>query len=246
MGDRTGRFVWRELMTIDVDASARFYGELFGWKVDPSPARDGEVGARRSILAGGRPIGDIVPMLGGPAYWTSYVAVDDVDAAAASATAAGGHVAVPPTDIPGVGRFAVLGDGQGAKITAFRGDAAAPPMERPGLWEFCWEQLNAGSAERASAFYRRVFDWRAETSDAGLGVFTAGTAQVATLLQAPPGVTSHWITYVVVPKLGETRDRARRLGGKVYVEEMPVTGMGRISILGDNVGAVLGIFEADL
>jgi len=73
-----------------------------------------------------------------------------------------------------------------------------------------------------------------------------GTTQVATLLQAPPGVTSHWITYVVVPKLGEARDRAKRLGGKVYVEEMPVPGMGRISILGDNVGAVLGIFEADL
>lgn len=240
MGDRTGRFVWRELITNELDASARFYGELFGWKIE------GEAGARRSIVAEGKEIGALVPMIGAPAHWTSYVAVDDVDEAATRATAAGGTVAVPPKDVPGVGRLAVLGDGQGAKITAFRGHGAAQPLERPGLWEFCWEQLNAGNAARAAAFYTRVFAWKAETSDTGLGVFTAGTTQVATLLQAPPGVTSHWITYVVVPKLGEARDRAKRLGGKVYVEEMPVPGMGRISILGDNVGAVLGIFEADL
>ncbi len=245
MGDRTGRFVWRELMTNDVDASSRFYGELFGWKIDPAPAHEGAT-SHRLILADGKQIGDIMPMIGVPAHWTSYVGVHDVDAAASRATEAGGNVVVAPTDIPGVGRFAVLGDGQGAKITAFRDQGAAQPMDRPGLWEFCWEQLNAANAERATEFYARVFDWKAETSDTGLGVFTVGTTQVATLLQAPPGVTSHWITYVVVPKLGEARDRAKRLGGKVYVEEMPVPGMGRISILGDNVGAVLGIFEADL
>ena len=30
---KAGQFVWRELMTHDVEASTRFYSEVFGWKV---------------------------------------------------------------------------------------------------------------------------------------------------------------------------------------------------------------------
>jgi predicted enzyme related to lactoylglutathione lyase len=40
--------------------------------------------------------------------------VADCDAVAAKATQLGGTVCVPPADIPKVGRFAVLGDPQGA------------------------------------------------------------------------------------------------------------------------------------
>ena len=30
-------FIWREIMTPDVAASKRFYGEVFGWKFDEMP-----------------------------------------------------------------------------------------------------------------------------------------------------------------------------------------------------------------
>ncbi|MCU0313376.1 MAG: hypothetical protein MUC84_04860, partial [Solirubrobacteraceae bacterium] len=48
-----------------------------------------------------------------PAHWMVYVAVEDCDAACAQARELGGTVSVEPHDIP-VGRFAVLGDPQGA------------------------------------------------------------------------------------------------------------------------------------
>jgi predicted enzyme related to lactoylglutathione lyase len=59
-----------------------------------------------------------------PAHWMVYFAVDDVDAVAARAAELGGAVSVPPTDIV-PGRFAVLGDPQGAVFSVIRMDPGA-------------------------------------------------------------------------------------------------------------------------
>ena len=45
---------------------------------------------------------------------TFKVAAADIDASNDTAVALGGHSMVPPTDIPGHGRFCVLQDPQGA------------------------------------------------------------------------------------------------------------------------------------
>jgi hypothetical protein len=63
-----------------------------------------------------------------PPTWGCYVTVDDVDARADQAKRIGGQVLVAPTDIPGVGRFAVIQDPQGAMISLItyqRGRASA-------------------------------------------------------------------------------------------------------------------------
>jgi predicted enzyme related to lactoylglutathione lyase len=52
-----------------------------------------------------------------PPQWGAYVTVDDVDLTAKKAAKLGGKVLVPPQDIPGVGRFSVLQDPQGAMIS---------------------------------------------------------------------------------------------------------------------------------
>ena len=59
-----------------------------------------------------------------PPHWSVYFAVEDCDASTATATRLGGSVLTPPTDIPGVGRFAVLRDPQGAIFSVL--EAAAP------------------------------------------------------------------------------------------------------------------------
>ena len=51
-----------------------------------------------------------------PAHWIQYVTVEDADAAAARAKKAGGRITSPGTDVPGVGRIAVIQDPQGAQI----------------------------------------------------------------------------------------------------------------------------------
>jgi predicted enzyme related to lactoylglutathione lyase len=54
-----------------------------------------------------------------------YFAVEDTDAAAGRAVELGGTVSVPPTDIE-PGRFAVLGDPQGAVFSVL---ALAPHLQ---------------------------------------------------------------------------------------------------------------------
>jgi predicted enzyme related to lactoylglutathione lyase len=60
------------------------------------------------------------PQEGAPPQWLSYVAVESADAAAQSAAALGARTLKPPTDIPGIGRFAVLQDPTGAVFAVFQ------------------------------------------------------------------------------------------------------------------------------
>ncbi|NNE34995.1 MAG: hypothetical protein HKN13_07155 [Rhodothermales bacterium] len=55
-----------------------------------------------------------------PAHWGAYVTADDADAVASAATGAGGTVMVPPTDIPGVGRFAMVQDPTGGVLNVIK------------------------------------------------------------------------------------------------------------------------------
>ena len=50
----------------------------------------------------------------------TYIRVADCDASAKKAESLGAEVCVPPTDIPTIGRFAVLRDPQGVVISVIR------------------------------------------------------------------------------------------------------------------------------
>ena len=112
-----GAFSWSELVTPDPAAAARFYGQLFGWKTE---AMDMGNGPYHVVKVGETSVGGIMglppnapPM---PPHWGCYVTVDDVDAVVAQAGSLGGGVLVPPMEVPGVGRMAVIRDPQGAAL----------------------------------------------------------------------------------------------------------------------------------
>ena len=112
-----GDFCWNELTTTDVAAAKRFYSELLGWQFKES--QFGEE-TYTEILIGGKAVGGMYrpgPECNAETRWMSYVAVEDVDAAAARVEGLGGKVCVPPTDIPTVGRFSVVSDPSGATIS---------------------------------------------------------------------------------------------------------------------------------
>ena len=77
----------------------------------------------------------------------------------------GARVLVPPTDIPTVGRFAVLADPHGAVFAVFTPDVEAPGHEGEAqLREFSWHELATHDYPAAFRFYERLFGW--EKSDA--------------------------------------------------------------------------------
>ena len=117
--ETTGAFSWVELMTTDPAAAKEFYGELFGWELEAAPMGDMEYTV---VKVDGRPAGGIMNMPptmppGVPPHWGAYVTVANVDETVAKVEQLGGSVHLPPTDIPGVGRFAVVADPQGATIS---------------------------------------------------------------------------------------------------------------------------------
>jgi predicted enzyme related to lactoylglutathione lyase len=241
-----GMFVWRELMTDDVEGARRFYGELFGWTWKSESM--GPEGTYWLASLGEKQVGGMmakprgVPM---PSAWSSYVLVDDVDAATRRCTAAGGQVLKEPMDIPNVGRFAVLSDPWRAVFLPFRasGEESEGPA-RPGVGAFCWETLVTPDPAAAARFYGTVIGFGTGKTPSGEGtVFTAGEFPVADLQPARSGGPSYWATYVAVESAEASRDRAASLGGKVVVPRIDVPKVGIVAIIADPSGATLGLFQ---
>lgn len=240
----TGRFIWRELYTQDIEAAKRFYGEVVGWRF-----RDAKMPGMAYWLidAGEVEVGGMFSPPGVPSMWNCYVSVDDVDAATNAAKANGAQVFNGPMDVPNVGRMSTIADPQGAVLSLFRSANSQPPKQsRPGVGEFCWEQLNTTDLEAAKAFYTKVVAWKVGTFG-GMSTFNWGDGPMessASLMAAPPGVPAHWITNIVVPDLAQGNERVKRMGGAVIMERMDIPTVGAISVVRDNVGAMVCLFEA--
>ena len=111
---------WVDLGSPDLEATKRFYGELFGWRFDQMG--DAET-PYWGIFRGDRVNGGMMPLPPGaamPSHWLVYFGVDDLDAAAGQVESTGGAMMVPPRDVPG-GRILVAQDPQGAFFAMFAG-----------------------------------------------------------------------------------------------------------------------------
>ncbi|QSX35805.1 VOC family protein [Shewanella sedimentimangrovi] len=111
-----GALGWHELASRDPRQSMSFYSQVFGWQFKTIKLQDGPY---HIIENHGEAIGGIAPDKGtGPARWTGYITVEDVDAVAATARSLGGKLLYGPEDIAGIGRFCWLEDPLGAVIAA--------------------------------------------------------------------------------------------------------------------------------
>lgn len=112
---------WSELMTSDPQAATKFYGELFGWQFETMSMPDGDY---HVAALGEEKIAGIMAIpeeaKGSPSQWGQYFTVKDVDSFAKKISTLGGAIIVPPTDVPGVGRFIMFQDPQGATLSAFQ------------------------------------------------------------------------------------------------------------------------------
>ncbi|MHB1846411.1 MAG: VOC family protein [Deltaproteobacteria bacterium] len=114
-----GAMTWAELDTTDVDACGSFYSKLFDWKTKHEKLGGGSYTIFEGAFAGMMPR-QPGPPAGVPSYWRPYFAVADCDAAAKRVASLGGKVIVPPTDIPGTGRFTLVWDPQGATFAMLK------------------------------------------------------------------------------------------------------------------------------
>jgi uncharacterized protein len=159
---------WLDLEPRDPDAVGAFYAELLGWTLTNAMPPDAP-GRYLIATLDGQDVAAIasgVASLAAASGWNTYFAVDDADEAAGTVTAAGGTVAVGPSDNPG-GRAAACVDPQGAPFRLWQAGRrlGAQAVNRPGAWNF--SDLHTDDRESALAFYRAVFPW--EVDDLGAG-----------------------------------------------------------------------------
>jgi len=115
-----GTLCWADLSTPDQAGAADFYSRLFGWAI----MKEDEGGHGYFHIKNGEDfIGGIPPVTyrdpGVPPHWLAYFLVSDCDAAVAKAKELGASVHMPATTFE-EGRFAVLGDPQGAVFAIFQ------------------------------------------------------------------------------------------------------------------------------
>lgn len=236
--NKHGDFIWYELMTTDADAASRFYQDVFDWRVSPSgqPGMD-----YRLITASAGQVGGILAldadMLGEGAHpaWLGYLAVDDVDACAASVEQAGGRIVVPPSDIPDVGRFAMVTDPQGAPFYIMRGavDEASNAFaaEQPLIGHCAWNELSTTDPDAAKAFYGAQFGWvkdgELDMGDHGHGAYEFlrhGFMFGAVMPKMPEQPVSGWTFYFRVADIDRAVEAVKAGGGQVLNGPMQIPG----------------------
>ena len=153
---------WIDLTVTDLDAAQAFYGELFHWTYEvmtpPGAPRyvvaqlDGQDAAGLADLGG---IGDRVGV------WSTYVAVDDIDAAVASVVTAGGTQVSPPEAAGEGGWSAIIADPAGVELRLFQAKRrpGAQAINRPGAWNF--SDLHTDEPTGID-FCASVFGWEVE------------------------------------------------------------------------------------
>jgi len=235
-------FFWYELMTPDQVGSQAFYTKVVGWSA-AAQSTDGHGNAYVVLSAGARGIGGLLQLTeemqagGARPGWVGYIHVDDVDAKVKTIVQAGGTEQMPPTEIPGVGRFAMVTDPGGAafyvmtpKPPAGADPGPMPPAGTPGT--VGWRELFSSLGDKgAFDFYSAQFGWETVGEfDMGgtMGVYRLwgrDGEQRGGMMKKPENVpASVWNFYFTVDGIDAGAERIGEAGGQVLMGPHEVPG----------------------
>lgn len=241
---------WIDLEVQDVDAALGFYGELFGW----SFTETGVAGAAGRYVVASQDGTDATAVAAiatldagfdGEIAWHTYLAVDDVAAAAAVVAELGGVVSTAPKPVgpPGqpAGRMARIVDPQGAPSRLWQAGTrlGAQVVNAPGTWNF--SNLLTPDVDAALRFYGPLLGWErgddlgagmarvpgygdhlARTSDPGIHerqeLLPPGFADVVAGILWADG-PARWSVVFAVADRDESAARAEHAGAKVLATE---------------------------
>lgn len=243
---------WVDLGSPDVEASKRFYGELFGWTSQTSD--DPDTGFYTTFSKDGQAVAAVGALMseGQPPAWTSYFQPDDTDVTARRVESAGGKVLMAPMDVMEFGRMAVFMDSAGAAFAVWRG-ASMAGFEVTGVpGSLSWNELMTRDVEGSKAFYSSVLGWNARdvTYEGGTyTIFEVGDKSVAGMMPMegelwPADASPHWMVYFEVEDTDASAAKAQDLGGMVAVPPTD-TPAGRFAALSDPHGAFFSIIKSN-
>ncbi len=245
-----GKFGWYELMTSDTKAAGKFYSDVVGWTTHEVSSPDGMQYTTFNLGEVG-----IAGMLTMPGHtsWIGYISVDDVDAHIEKIVEAGGKLWRPATDIPGMLRFAVVSDPQGAAFVVFTPHPDMPTPERPPSptpGTVGWHELYTTDLDKGFQFYNQLFGWT-KLSDMDMGpmgiyrIFDEGDHKPmgdgGMMIKAPQMPVSAWGFYFNVDSINAAVERVKSGGGQIVNGPMQVPGGGWIIQGVDPQGAMFSL-----
>lgn len=227
-------FTWYELMTTDPEAAASFYRDVVGWKAEPAPDApipywllQGPKGLAAGLM--GLSAEDFA--VGKRPGWLGSIETADVDETVRRVGELGGTVHVPPMDIPGVCRFAVVADPQGAAFGLMRWTSAPERVPLMEIGHAGWHELIAADWETVFPFYEALFGWRKLTA---VEMGPMGTYQLFGLEEGqgfggmftkPSQIpVPFWLYYMSVPSIDAAKAKVEAAGGTVLNGPMEVPG----------------------
>jgi uncharacterized protein len=245
-----GKFIWHELLTNDTAAATAFYPKVLPWRIQASSMPGYSI-----WMAGQAQVGGLMAAESGgtPPHWLVYVGTPSVDATCAQAQGLGARVLKAPTDIPNVGRFAVLTDPQGATFAVFTPAAGSPPPQQPQVGGFSWHELATTDVAAALRFYGELFGWRkgpGHDMGGAMGVYQLieqGSSQVGGMynVQSVQGSATppSWLSYTHVADVNRAIGAAKAAGGRLLHGPMEVPGGSWIALLMDPQGGAFAAQE---
>jgi predicted enzyme related to lactoylglutathione lyase len=120
--------------------------------------------------------------------------------------------------------------------------------------QFSWTDLMTPEPEQARTFYSGLFGWDAKDMQTPTGppytMFLLHGQVVAGLGSQPlrlreAGIPPAWTSYINVENLERTIGRAIESGGTVTMEPMGVSPEGRMAMIADPSGAVVGLWQPE-
>jgi uncharacterized protein len=126
-----------EIPADNPERAAKFYREMFGWKIDKWENPNGiEYYMVETVPTNeqGMPVrpgvnGGMMPRMYPNQQPTNYIAVESVNDAVAKAERLGAKVMMGKTPVPGMGWFAQLTDPEGNVLAVWEHDPAAAPEQ---------------------------------------------------------------------------------------------------------------------
>lgn len=242
-----GQFSWVDLNAHDLESTASFYAELFGWRVESQDTEDGPPYAmcflNGDVVAGIGEMSDDMRAGSVPPAWNSYVYVDDIHAMTEHATQLGATVVAAPIQVLDAGWLAFIEDPTGATVglwqsTGFRG---AERVNTPG--SFCWNELNTRDLDGARDFFHELLGWTYEDnsdSPAPYAIIQNDSHDNGGILQMNEEwseVPPHWMVYFASQDVDADVHRLQDLGGTLHHGPFD-TEVGRIAVVADPQGAV--------
>jgi hypothetical protein len=111
-----------------------------------------------------------------------------------------------------------------------------------------WVDVTSRDFEASQKFYSEMFGWQIERGSEEFGGYSMAAVNGRNVAGMTPTMgpeaPSVWSTYVDVASVDDTLAKAAAAGGTTIAGPMDVPGAGRLAVISDPEGAVIGLWQA--